>query len=307
MCKPRSGDTQPGMLRRMQILAVILFPVAVLGALVLADRVFGLPLRGTDYLIRFELPPAGKPIGLPKVHGPPDASRPLIVIDPGHGGKDPGAGGAQLKEKALTMMLATALRDRLVELGGVRVALTREDDRFLALEERSGIARRLGADLFLSIHADSVDTNSAATGATVYTLSAKGSNDAAERIAARENAADTINGVKLSGHTGEVNAILVELSQRETLSRSEDFARLILREGAGRLRFRERSQQSAAFVVLKTPDLPSVLFEVGYISNPADAARLASAEGRADFAVATASAVRAYFARQSLPQVAGAL
>lgn len=299
------------MLQRLKITVVLLFPLAVVGALVMIDHAFGLPGRGTDYVVRVELPGAGKPIGLPRVYGPPDAARPLVVIDPGHGGRDPGAGGGALKEKALTLMLAQALRDRLVALGGVRVALTREDDSFLVLEERSDIARRLGADLFLSIHADSVDTNSGATGATVYTLSDRGSNETASRIAARENAADTINGVKLSRQSGTVNAILVELAQRETLAKSQEFARLILREGEGRLRFRERSQQSAAFVVLKSPDLPSVLFEVGYISNPDDAARLASPEGRAAFAATTAGAIRAYFARQSLssaslPQVAGA-
>lgn len=293
------------MFRRLQIVVVLLFPVAVLAALVLVDRLFGLPGRGMDYVQRVQLPAAGAQVGLPRIFGPPDAGRPLVVIDPGHGGRDPGAGGEAIKEKALTLMLAQALRTRLLEQGGVRVALTRDGDRFLALEERSGIARRLGADLFVSIHADSVGTNSEATGATIYTLSEKGSDETAERIAARENAVDTINGVKLSGANQAVNAILVELSQRETLARSENFARLILREGQGRLRFRERSEQSAAFVVLKTPDLPSVLFEAGYISNPAEAARMTSPEGRTAFAETMSEAIRAYFARQSLPQVAG--
>ena len=124
--------------------------------------------------------------------------------------------------------LALALRDRLLAGGGVRVALTRSDDRYLALEERSGIARRLHADLFISIHADSADNNSA-SGATVYTLSDKGTTQEASRIAASENRADTINGVPLGGTTNAVSAILVDLAQRQSAAASGQFAGLILR------------------------------------------------------------------------------
>jgi N-acetylmuramoyl-L-alanine amidase len=262
------------------------------------DRLFGAPGRGRDYVIRIELPPAGGEIGLPQVEGPPDASRPLVVIDAGHGGKDPGAGAGSLKEKALTLALAKALRERLLEMGGIRVALTRSDDTYLFLPERNGIARRLGADLFLSIHADSTE-GSLASGATVYTLSEKGTNEVAQKLAVQENRADEINGVKLANASDAVSAILIDLSQRETQARSEEFAGLLLREGRGRIGFRESSVQSAAFAVLKSPDLPSVLFESGYINNDADAARLMSAAGRRQFAEVTATAIRAYFARQS--------
>ena len=285
--------------RRLQLLLILLAPVAVYAAMVGADRSFGGPGRSGGYLIRFELPPVDQQTGLPPILGPADPSRPLVVIDPGHGGKDPGAGTGALKEKSLTLALALALQNELLAKGGIRVATTRDDDSYVPLPERSAIARRLGADLFISIHADSTDGDGSANGATVYTLSAKGSNQAAEKIAARENAADEINGVKLREQSDLVGAILVDLSQRETLARSEDFARLVLREGAGRLTFRERSEQSAAFAVLKAPDMPSVLFESGYINNPADAARLSSVAGRQTFAEVNARAIRAFFARQS--------
>lgn len=287
------------MRRALLILALFLAPLAVFAAMVAADRSFGAPGRGHDYVIRVALPQGEGALGLPRIEGPIDAGRPLVVIDAGHGGKDPGAGSGALHEKDLTLALARALRDELLAAGGIRVALTRDDDTYLILPERSAIARRLGADLFVSIHADSTENASGASGATVYTLSARGSNEAAEKIAARENAADQVNGVRIDEQSDTVSAILVDLSQRDTQARSEEFARLLLREGQGRLPFRERSEQSAAFAVLKSPDLPSVLFESGYINNPEDAARLASAEGRAAFAQSASRAVRAFFARHS--------
>ena len=288
------------MRRFVQLLLVILIPVAVFAAIVAADRLFGAPGRGHRYVVRLVMPPSVGEVGLPQVEGPADASRPLIVIDAGHGGHDPGAGTGPIKEKMLTLALAKALRDQLLREGGVRVALTRSDDRYLFLEERSGIARRLGADLFLSIHADSTE-GSDASGATIYTLSERGSTDTAQRMAERENKSDTINGVELAGQSDSTSAILVDLSQRETQARSEQFARLLLREARGKMHMREVPLQSAAFVVLKSPDVASVLFETGYISNEADVARLISREGRATFAVAAARAIRAHFARQSQP------
>lgn len=278
-------------------LGAVLALAAVYAAMVAADRLFRAPGRAPGYVLRIALPPAGGELGLPKVLGPLDASRPLVVIDAGHGGHDPGAGAGALKEKVLTLSLALALRDALLAGGGVRVALTRDDDRFLLLPERAGIARRLNADLFLSIHADSAGSG-AASGATVYTLSDKGSSDEAARLAESENRADTVNGVALGGQSDAVNAILVDLSQRDTTARSVGFAQLLLREGQGQLPWRERPLQSAAFVVLKSADVPSVLFETGYISNPADAARLESPAGREAFAAVASRAIRAWLARQ---------
>lgn len=285
------------MRRFVLVLAVILLPLAVFGAMVLADLTFGRPGRGFDYVVKVDLPSPDAAASLPKIEGPMDSSRPLVVIDAGHGGKDPGAGAGPTKEKELTLALALALRDELLRKGGIRVALTRNDDRYLFLPERGAIARRLGADLFISIHADSTEGETEASGATVYTLSAKGSNQVAERMAARENAADRIGGVRIEEQEGAVSAILVDLAQRESQTRSEEFAGLILREGQGRLPFKEDSFQSAAFAVLKSPDVPSVLFESGYINNPVDLARLRSADGRLNFAQSVAQAVRAFFAR----------
>lgn len=298
------------MRRSLQLALIVIAPVAALAGAVAVGRGAGWFDRGRldlgqavggglDYVQRIELPDGGALVGLPAIVGPQDASRPLVVIDAGHGGHDPGAGMPPIQEKQLTLMLAKALRDELLKEGGIRVALTRDDDRYLMLDERSGIARRLGADLFLSIHADSVEDGAQASGASIYTLSERGTNETAARIAARENNADTINGVRLAGKSDSVSAILVDLSQRETQARSEDFARLILREARGAFDLHDEGVQSAAFVVLKSPDLPSALFEAGYISNPADAARLASEQGRKAFAETAARAIRVYFARQS--------
>lgn len=286
--------------RGLQIVLVLLMPLAVFAAMVAADRLFGAPGHGTAYVQRIILPSSAAEVDLPEVLGPADASRPLIVIDAGHGGHDPGAVREEVHEKALTLALARALRDELLRGGGVRVAMTRDDDRYLMLAERSGIARRLGADLFLSIHADSVETGDA-SGASLYTLSERGSSEIAERMAERENRADRINGVQLAETSDTVSAILVDLSQREARARAEEFAALILREAQGNLPLRDEPLQSAAFAVLKSPEVPSVLFESGFISNSDDTARLLSPEGRQAFAEATARAVRAYFARQARP------
>lgn len=288
-------------MRRLAFLLLLfLAPLAVFAAMVLADRTFGAAGRGYDYVVKVDLPSPDSLAALPKIEGPLDSSRPLVVIDAGHGGHDPGAVTGAIDEKALTLRLARALRDELLRGGGIRVALTRDDDRFLMLEERSGIARRLGADLFLSIHADSTE-GADASGATVYVLSEKGSSQTAQRMADRENRANAINGQALDQQSDTVNAILVDLSQRETQAKSEEFARLILRTARGRLPMRDEGFQSAAFVVLKSPDVPSTLLEVGYINNSADVARLITSEGRRNFAEATAAAIRLFFARQSQP------
>ncbi len=287
------------MRRILNILAVFLAIALVIAASLLAVRKFGDQGQGRDYVVKVDLPGEDALIGLPKIEGPPDASRPLVVIDAGHGGRDPGAGSGEPREKDLTLALALALRDELLRGGGVRVALTRSDDRYILLPERSSIARRLGANLFISIHADSTEGEGGASGATVYTLSAKGSNEAANKIAARENAADMVNGIRIDDQSDTVSAILVDLSQREALAMSQEFAGLIMREGRGRIPFRDATSQSAAFAVLKSPDLPSVLFETGYINSADDLARLSSPAGRQAFADVVGSAIRAFFARHS--------
>lgn len=236
---------------------------------------------------------------LPPIEGPKKDRLPLVVLDAGHGGHDPGAISPHngKREKDITLTIARAIRKELLATGRVRVALTRSDDRYLALEQRSGIARRLQADLFISIHADAAG-NDQARGASIYTLSEVASDQAAERLAARENKADILNGVDLGAHGGDVSSILLDLAQRRTMADASDFARLLQRESSDELSFRTRAHRFAAFAVLKAPDTPSILFETGYISNREDANFLSSHDGPEKIARGVREAVLIYFARR---------
>jgi N-acetylmuramoyl-L-alanine amidase len=244
---------------------------------------------------------APKPwLELPPVEGPKRDQLPLVVIDAGHGGHDPGAISPHSgrREKDITLAIAKAIRAELLATGRVRVALTRGDDRYLALEQRSSMARRLKADLFMSIHADAAG-NEQARGASIYTLSEVASDQAAARLAARENKADILNGVDLGAHGGDVSSILLDLAQRRTMADASDFARLLQRESSDELTFRTRAHRFAAFAVLKAPDTPSILFETGYISNKEDATFLSSDTGPAAIARGVREAVLIYFARRA--------
>lgn len=246
--------------------------------------------------------PIGKPkpaVALPRIEGPDNSRLPLVVIDAGHGGHDPGAISPHSgkREKDVTLALARAIRNDLVASGRVRVALTRADDRYLVLEERYGIARRLKADLFISVHADAAE-NETASGASIYTLSEVASDREAARLAARENKANIINGVDLGAHSGEVSSILLDLTQRETMNVSSDFARLLQREASEAIKFRTHAHRFASLIVLKAPDVPSVLFETGFISNKVDAEFLASSAGQKKVARGVRDAVQIHFARQ---------
>lgn len=283
------------MIRRISLLALVLLPIAILGGLYLLARGTGVIGMGGGYVLRVELPREDAPPQLPDVAG--DAALPLLVIDPGHGGFDPGATAGGYVEKRLVLSLAEALRDEIERQGIARVALTRDDDRYLLHNERYRIAQRLDADLFLSIHADSAGDSTEVAGASIYTLSNAASSRAAALFAARENASDTIGGVDLSQESDTVSDILVELSQRRTQERSNDFAALIERQGEGAIQFHPQARRSAWLAVLRAPDIPSVLFESGFISNEADAERLASPEGQERFAQVMARAVRLYFLR----------
>ena len=247
--------------------------------------------------VTMPLMPAGAPLPHPHIYGP--AGRPLVVLDPGHGGQDPGAINPQTgqREKDVTLATAKRIRDALLASGRVRVALTREDDHFIVLRERSAIARNIGADLFMSIHADS-EPGSDARGATVYTLSDTASDREAQALAARENKADIIHGVNLSGENADVASILLDLAQRETMNRSSEFASLLKRESVGQIPFRTDYHRTAGFAVLKQPDMPSCLLEIGYISNPTDVQRIASAEGQNKIAAGITKAVEIHFAKQ---------
>jgi N-acetylmuramoyl-L-alanine amidase len=249
--------------------------------------------------ITVPIPAVARGVALPPIEGPRDGARPLVVIDAGHGGHDPGAINKEngKREKDVTLAIAQAIRDQLVKSGRVRVALTRDDDKYLILQERYGIARKLNADLFISIHADSAE-NEDAHGATVYTLSETASDREAARLAARENKADIINGVNLGEQSGDVSSILIDLTQRESMNISANFARLLQREASPYIPFKSGYHRFASLMVLKAPDTPSVLFETGYISNGEDSAFLSSHDGQTKIARGVARAIEAHFARK---------
>jgi N-acetylmuramoyl-L-alanine amidase len=252
----------------------------------------------TSYRTRMAVPPSRHAGRLPRIEGV--AGRPLVVIDAGHGGHDPGAlaswdGG--LREKDLTLKLARDIRDKLLDSGRVRVALTRDRDEFLILQQRFGIARRLGADLFISIHCDSAE-NQGASGASIYTLSEVASDREAARLAARENKSDILAGVDLGDASADISSILIDLTQRETMNASAGFARLLGREAKPLVPLKPNYHRMASLMVLKAPDMPSILFETGYISNEGDAKRLNSDTGRRAIAESVRRAVEVHFARR---------
>lgn len=236
---------------------------------------------------------------LPRIYGARGGDRPLVVLDPGHGGKDPGATSpfGNRREKEVTLALARAIRDALAQSGRVRVAMTREDDRFIVLRQRYEIARRMGAELFISIHADAAPSNDGARGATIYTLSEVASDKEAALLALGQNEADRIGDAPLGGDAG-INHILIDLAQRESMNVSADFAALLRREGSAYFPFRPDYHRFASLVVLKAPDVPSILFETGYLTNPVDAAYIHSAEGQRQIAMGMKSAIETHFARR---------
>lgn len=237
---------------------------------------------------------------LPKIYGTAGQDRPLVILDPGHGGHDPGAvsphGGSQ--EKNVTLALAEAVRDTLAASGRVRVAMTREDDRFIVLRDRYEIARRMKADLFISIHADAAPSNDDARGATIYTLSEVASDREAALLAAQQNDSDRIGGAPLSKDE-EVNRILIDLAQRESMNISAAFASLLKREAQRYFPFRPDYHRFASLIVLKAPDIPSILLETGYLTNAIDSAYIQSAQGRRQIALGVTNAVETHFARRT--------
>jgi N-acetylmuramoyl-L-alanine amidase len=258
----------------------------------------GLVQAVQKYEVSVPIPRAPRGRGLPHIYGDDDR-RPLVVIDAGHGGVDPGAISPLdgKREKDVTLKIARAIRDELVRSGRVRVALTREDDRFLVLQERFGIARKLRGDLFISIHCDSVGSGTA-SGASVYTLSEVASDKESAKLAARENKADIIAGVNLASTSADISSILIDLTQRETMNSSANFARLLGREAQPLIPLKPNFHRMASLMVLKAPDMPSILFETGYISNPSDAAFIDSADGRHKIAQSIERAVEVHFARR---------
>ena len=229
---------------------------------------------------------------------PPDA-RPLIVIDPGHGGIDNGTQSSGEMEKNLVLGFGLALRDRIEKSGKYRVVMTRTDDTFIPLNDRVKVARNRSAALFVSIHADALPRREGdAQGATIYTLSDKASDAEAERLAEAENKADAIGGVNLTDEPTEVADILIDLAQRETRTFANRFARLLMGEMKTTVRMHKHPLKSAGFRVLKAPDVPSVLVELGYVSNKGDLEHLVSEDWRAKTVGSMAQAVDAFFAKR---------
>ncbi|MCF8495916.1 MAG: N-acetylmuramoyl-L-alanine amidase [Alphaproteobacteria bacterium] len=226
----------------------------------------------------------------------PALKKPLVVIDPGHGGVDPGASGpGNIHEKTIVLALGKELAAQLESSGEYRVLMTRDRDEFVKLRDRVTFARTHGADLFVSIHADSIHKNEV-TGASVYTLSEKASDEQTEKLAARENQADLIAGIDLSVEDQDVANILVDLAMRDTMNQSKFFANnLVGTFKAGGLKTLPTPHRYAGFAVLKAPDIPSVLVEVGFMSSQKEAKLLNTPGYRKKIARSLKEGIDGYF------------
>jgi N-acetylmuramoyl-L-alanine amidase len=252
-------------------------------------------VRGSDSgAVTITLPSPAQGVRIIEARSP---GRPLVLIDPGHGGQDPGATAvsSDISEKQLTLQLARELRDKLAADGRVRIAMTREDDRYLPLDQRSALARRLGASLYVSLHMDSAP-NPLARGASVYSLSDVASDAEAERLAQKENSA----AARAGGSDGSVRAILSDLVLRSQMTSSANVAERLVRNSQGRVELRPQPHRFANFYVLRSAGVPAVLFEAGYISNVDDEALLRSPEHRQKIVAALAHAIEADVAARSL-------
>jgi N-acetylmuramoyl-L-alanine amidase len=226
------------------------------------------------------------------------ARRPVVVIDPGHGGIDPGAvSRSGTAEKDVVKAFSKVLKETLDAAGHYDVHLTRSEDVFLSLHERVQFARQHGADLFIAIHADSLSRGTA-RGATVYTLADKASDAEAEALAHKENRSDIIAGVNLAVESEQITGILIDLAQREAKNHATTFAKQLVGELKPVANLNRRPIRSAGFRVLMAPDVPSVLFELGYLSNRSDETLLLSPKWRSEVATAMAAAIDRHFATQ---------
>jgi N-acetylmuramoyl-L-alanine amidase len=230
-------------------------------------------------------------------HAPVDTDRDVIVaVDAGHGGQDPGAiGRGGTREKDVTLAIARALAERIDGEPGMRAVLTRNRDEFLELRERIRRTRAAKADMFVSVHADSI-ADRAVSGASVYVLSEKGATSLAARwLAERENAADLMGGVKLDDKDNTLASVLLDLSQTANISASMTAAEGVLASLDGVGQVRKSQVQQAGFVVLKSPDIPSMLIETAYISNPVEELKLRTGRQQGKLADAIFVGVRGYF------------
>jgi len=235
-------------------------------------------------------PPVAAPAATPKAN-----AKPVIVIDAGHGGIDPGTIGASgTLEKNVTLATARQLRRQLQATGRYKVVMTRDSDVYVPLRDRIAIARAAHGDMFISLHADAYDLASL-RGASIYTLSEDASDSEAAALAAKENKSDVIAGVDLTQESSTVSSILIDLAQRETKNRSVQFAGLLVGELKNDTQVLKNAHRYAGFVVLKAPDIPSVLIELGYLSSKADERQLTTAAHRGKIAKDILRAVDAYF------------
>lgn len=229
---------------------------------------------------------------------PYDGKR-VIVVDAGHGGPDPGTLGRYgSNEKILTLKISREIKKELEKTGRYRVYLTRNKDIYIPHRKRFEVAKRLGADLFISVHVDSI-ANSKVRGGTVYTLNENASDKEAARLAAKENKSDILAGVDLAETNNEVSSILIDLAQRETMNNSAQFAEILVPEMRRQVRMHRKGHRFANFLVLKSPDVPSVLIETGYQTNKQDAKMLNSRDGQRRIAKAVSAGVNKYFDLQT--------
>jgi N-acetylmuramoyl-L-alanine amidase len=246
--------------------------------------------------------PSGKALGKEGGTNKDAAARPVIVIDPGHGGIDSGANGVNgTVEKSIVFDFAEALRRRLEAGGRYRIVMTRESDVFVALSDRVRIARDSAAQLLVSIHADMLAESADVTGATIYTASEKASDAEAARVADKENAADSVAGLQAETEGNEVSDILFDLTRRETRTYSRLFSRTLVNYLKGATRLNKNPERAAGFKVLKAPDIPAVLLELGYLSNEKDVRVLTAPDWRERMIGHVAQAIDAFFAPRLRP------
>ncbi|MBV1901826.1 MAG: N-acetylmuramoyl-L-alanine amidase [Kordiimonadaceae bacterium] len=234
------------------------------------------------------------PIAPQKVVRRTDNKR-IVVVDAGHGGVDPGTlGRFGANEKTLTLSISREIKRELEKTGRYKVYLTRNKDIYVPHRRRFALAKRMGADLFVSVHVDAIE-NSKVRGGTVYTLNERASDREAARLAAKENKSDVLAGVDLADTNDEVSSILIDLAQRETMNASAQFAEILLPEMRKQVRMHKKGHRFANLLVLKSPDVPSILLETGYQTNKADARMLNSRKGQKSISKALRIAADKYF------------
>ena len=221
-------------------------------------------------------------------------SKPVIVLDAGHGGVVPGALGRKAREKSVTLNFTRELAKQLRKTGKYKVYLTRNRDIYIPLRQRVNIARKHNADLFISIHADAIKRKNV-RGMSIYTLSETASDKEAAALAKKENQSDIIAGIDFADQPPEVANILIDLAQRETKNLSVKFANLVVDNARGKTRLLDRTHRFAGFRVLKAPDVPSVLIELGFLTNRSDEKQLLSTAWRRKVAGALVNSVNGFF------------